>query len=163
LLRRLAGRPALVELVLELDPLRLRGGGRADAHPIPVPPENTPTPTDRLASAARGFRLFAGTCASCHQDYGRAQQLKFDVWGTVVQPRNLTLGVYRGGRRPEDLYARVYAGIYASTMPDSKAKAGPTTADKPDAVWDTVHFLQALADPRERMLLQQFDPTIRIE
>ena len=137
--------------------------GRADANVIPVPPENTPTPTDRLASAARGFRLFAGTCASCHQDYGRAQQLKFDVWGTVVQPRNLTLGVYRGGRRPEDLYARVYAGIYASTMPDSKAKAGPMTADKPDAIWDTVHFLQVLADPRERMLLQQFDATIRIE
>jgi mono/diheme cytochrome c family protein len=137
--------------------------GRAGANPIRVPPENTPTQADRLASAARGFRAFAGSCAGCHQDYGRTLQLKFDVWGTVVQPRNLTLGVYRGGRRGEDLYARVYAGIYPSTMPDSKAKAGPPDGTRPDEIWDVVHFLQALADPRERMLLQQFDPAIRIE
>ena len=130
-------------------------------------PMSTPTTDDdRLASAFRGYKLYNSAeygCAACHASYGRELQLKWDMWGTVVQPRNLTLGVYRGGRRPEDLYARVYAGIYASTMPDSKAKAGPTTADKPDAIWDTVHFLQALADPRERMLLQQFDPTVRIE
>jgi mono/diheme cytochrome c family protein len=143
--------------------LALGNWGRAEANPIPVPPENTPTQQDRLASASRGFRQFAGVCAGCHQDYGRAPQLKFDVWGTVVQPRNLTLGVYRGGRRGADLYARVYGGIYAVTMPDSKAKAGPPTSDQPDAIWDTVHFLQALADPRERMLLGQFDPAIRIE
>ncbi|MBN9520405.1 c-type cytochrome [bacterium] len=143
--------------------IALGNWGRADANVIPVPPENTPAQADRLASAARGFRLFAGTCASCHQDYGRTQQLKFDVWGTVVQPRNLTLGVYRGGRRGEDLYARVYAGIYASTMPDSKAKAGPMESDRPDGVWDVVHFLQALADPRERMLLQQFDAGVKLD
>jgi mono/diheme cytochrome c family protein len=143
--------------------LALGNWARAAANPISVPPENTPTRPDRLASAARGFRQFVGVCAGCHQDYGRAPQLKFDVWGTVVQPRNLTLGVYRGGRRGEDLYARVYGGIYAVAMPDSKAKAGPPGADHPDAIWDVVHFLQALADPRERMLLQQFDPAIRIE
>ncbi|HEX4613065.1 MAG TPA: cytochrome c [Urbifossiella sp.] len=143
--------------------LALANWGRAEANPIPVPPENTPTQTDRLASAARGFRLFAGTCAGCHQDYGRTPQLKFDVWGTVVQPRNLTLGVYRGGRRGDDLYARVYGGIYASTMPDSKAKAGTGADDRPDAIWDVVHFLQALADPRERMLLPQFDPGVKLD
>lgn len=143
--------------------IALGNWGRAEANVIPVPPEHTPTQADRLASAARGFRLFSGTCAACHADYGRTPQLKFDVWGTVVQPRNLTLGVYRGGRRGEDLYARVYGGIYASTMPDSKAKAGPVESDRPDGVWDVVHFLQALADPRERTLLQQFDSGIKIE
>lgn len=137
--------------------------GRAGMNAIRVPPENTPTQADRLASAARGFRAFAGACAGCHQDYGRTQQLKFDVWGTVVQPRNLTLGVYRGGRRGDDLYARIYAGIYPSTMPDSKAKAGPPENTRPDEIWDLVHFLQALADPRERMLLQQFDAAVRFE
>ena len=90
-------------------------------------------------------------------------ELELRGLGCELGGARFELGVYRGGRRPEDLYARVYAGIYASTMPDSKAKAGPPTADKPDAIWDTVHFLQALADPRERMLLQQFDPTVRIE
>ncbi len=136
--------------------------GRAEAAPIPISPENCPTEADRLASAARGYKAFAGTCAGCHQDYGRTPQLKYDIWGTVVQPRNLTLGVYRGGRKGEDLYARVYGGIYPSTMPDSKAKAA-TGPGRPDEIWDIVHFLQALADPRERMFLQQFDPGIKID
>ena len=137
---------------------------KANDSPIPVPPENTPTDLDRLASAARGYKGFATTCAGCHQDYGRAPQLKFDLWGTVVQPRNLVLGVYRGGRRGEDLYARIYGGIYASTMPDSKAKAS-TDPDpsKPDGIWDIVHFLQALSDPAQRKRLQQFDPSIKLE
>lgn len=136
---------------------------RAADSPIPVPPEHTPTEAARLASAARGYRAFAGTCAGCHQDYGRAEQLKFDLWGTVVQPRNLTLGVYRGGRRGEDLYARVYGGIYPSTMPDSKAKAVAPAPDQPDEVWDVVHFLQALGDSGGRKALQQYDTGIKLE
>jgi mono/diheme cytochrome c family protein len=153
------------QLVAQKLLLTLGNWGRADAAAIPIPPENCPTELDRLRSAARGYKAFAGTCAGCHQDYGRAPQLKFDMWGTVVQPRNLTLGVYRGGRRGEDLYARLYAGIYPSTMPDSKAKAAPNPAagGQPDELWDIVHFLQALADPRERKLLQQLDPGIKIE
>lgn len=136
--------------------------GRAETTPIPIPPEPATDEAARLESAARGYKSFMGTCAGCHQDFGRVQQLKFDMWGTVVQPRNLTLGVYRGGRRGEDLYARVYAGIYPSTMPDSKAKAA-TTPGRVDEIWDIVHFLQALPDPRQRMLLMQFDPSIKIE
>jgi mono/diheme cytochrome c family protein len=143
--------------------LTLGNWKRADDSPIPIPPENCPTETDRLESAARGYKAFTGTCAGCHQDFGRAEQLKFDLWGTVVQPRNLTLGVYRGGRKGEDLYARVYGGIYPSTMPDSKAKAVAPAPDKPDELWDVVHFLQTLADPRGRKALQQFDPSIKIE
>jgi mono/diheme cytochrome c family protein len=137
---------------------------KAGDSPIPVPPENTTTELDRLASAARGYKGFTATCAGCHQDYGRAPQLKFDLWGTVVQPRNLMLGVYRGGRRGEDLYARIYGGIYPSTMPDSKAKAAADPdPSKPDGIWDIVHFLQALPDPAQRKQLQQFDPSIKIE
>jgi len=72
--------------------------------------------------------------------------------------------VYRGGRRGEDLYARVYGGIYPSTMPDSKAKAATAPdAGRPDEIWDIVHFLQALADPRARAHLQQFEPSIKLD
>lgn len=143
--------------------LTLGNWKRAEESPIPIPPENTPTEADRLTSAARGYRGFLGTCAGCHQDFGRAEQLKFDMWGTVVQPRNLTLGVYRGGRRGEDLYCRVYGGIYPSTMPDSKAKADGAKPGEPDGIWDVVHFLQMLADPRGRKMLAQFDPAIKLE
>lgn len=36
------------------------------------------------------------------------------------QPRNLQLGMYRGGRRPIDLFARIHAGIKGSRMPSFK-------------------------------------------
>ena len=136
---------------------------RAGDNAIPIPPENAPREADRLLSAARGHKAFLGTCAGCHQDFGRAEQLKFDQWGTVVQPRNLLLGVYRGGRKGEDLYARIYGGIYPSTMPDSKAKADGAKPGEPDGIWDVVHFLQMLSDPRGRKLLQLYDPTIKFE
>ena len=157
------GKEFAEQLLVQKLLLTLGNWKRAEESPIPIPPENTPTELDRVASAARGYKAFAGTCAGCHQDYGRTPQLKFDVWGTVVQPRNLTLGVYRGGRRGEDLYARVYGGIYPSTMPDSKAKAATAPATGPDEIWDIVHFLQALADPRARAHLQQFEPSIKLD
>ena len=83
--------------------------GVAAKYPIPIPPEPFATEPERIGSAVRGFKLYNSSefgCASCHADYGRARQLKWDAWATVVQPRNLTLGVYRGGRKGEDLYAR---------------------------------------------------------
>jgi mono/diheme cytochrome c family protein len=140
--------------------------GRAERSPIPIPPENCPTEADRLASAVRGHKAFTnGGCLGCHANYGRDQQLKYDLWGTVVQPRDLVLGVYRGGRKGEDLYARVYGGIYPSTMPDYKAKLATTTPapGRPDEVWDIVHFLQALSDPAGRRRMQELDPGIKIE
>ena len=80
--------------------------------------------------------------------------------GTVVQPRDLPLGVYRGGRRGEDMYARIYGGIYPSGMTafQNTLKTPPSYLDQPDKIWNVVHFLQALADPYERQKLK--DPTV---
>jgi mono/diheme cytochrome c family protein len=139
---------------------------KAAESPIPVPPENCPTEADRIESAVRGFRGFqTAGCAGCHVNFGREPQLKYDLWGTVVQPRNLTLGVYRGGRRGEDLYARIYGGIYPSGMNEHKQllAANPAAAGKPDFLWDIVHFLQALADPHLRQRMQLKDPAVKIE
>ena len=140
--------------------------GKAATSSIPIPPESCPTEADRIASAVRGYKAFGnGGCLGCHANYGRDPQLKYDVWGTVVQPRNLVAGVFRGGRKGEDLYARVYGGIYPSTMPDYKAKLATTTpaAGRPDEVWDIVHFLQALSDPAGRRKMQEMDGGIKIE
>ncbi len=144
--------------------------GIAQRSGIPIPPENTPTDADRLASAVRGAQRYTEFgCASCHVKYGTEPQLKWDLWGTVVQPRNLMLGVYRGGRRGEDLYARVYGGIYPSGMPAhfDRLAGGPADPDQPDKIWDLVHFLQAIADPadRDRVIRQvrKTDPTFKIE
>jgi mono/diheme cytochrome c family protein len=96
-------------------------------------------------SIARGYKLFLGQvkdapgCISCHLDYGRQNAYKFDDWGTIVRPRDLTAGVYRGGRRPIDLYWRIRGGIKAGAMPES-----PVT---PAQAWDLVNFVRALPYP----------------
>ena len=37
----------------------------------------------------------------------------------TIDPRNLRMGVYRGGRRPIDIYYRLAAGINGSGMPQA--------------------------------------------
>jgi mono/diheme cytochrome c family protein len=106
-------------------------------------------------SIKRGQGLFlaaekgkeAASCVSCHKDYGRQSLFRYDVWGTLVRPANVTAGVYRGGRRPIDLYWRIHAGINPSTMPP--LGVGPTGL-KGDQIWDLVNFLQVLPYPAMR-------------
>ncbi|MFM8288939.1 MAG: c-type cytochrome, partial [Planctomycetaceae bacterium] len=59
-----------------------------------------------------------------------------DDWGNVIQPRNLTRGVYRFGRKPIDLYRRINQGINGTPMPK---------ADLSDQeLWDLVNFVMSL-------------------
>src|SRR5262249_559213 len=98
-------------------------------------------------SISRGFKLFTtgdAKCMQCHNDFGRANDYKFDDWGTIVRPANLTAGVYRGGRRPLDPFYRISAGINGSQMP------AHDTGLKPEQVWDIVNFLEAM--PYRNML-----------
>lgn len=59
--------------------------------------------------------------------------------------RNLTLGAYRGGDSPAELYRRIVAGIEGTSMPAihlvaEKNPAGLTVAE----VWDVVRYVYAL-------------------
>ncbi len=140
--------------------------GVAAANKIPVPGQKPMTEKERIDSAVRGFRLYNAAefgCASCHANYGRGQQLKWDAWGTVVQPRNLTLGVYRGGRTGADLYARIYGGITPSGMTAFHDRVTTAPPGTPDKIWDIVHFLHALADPADRKRMQEADPSIKFD
>ena len=56
----------------------------------------------------------------------------------ISQPRNLRLGIYRGGRSPADLYRRVHAGINGSPMPEGK------TTLKPLEIWSVVDYVRSL-------------------
>jgi hypothetical protein len=58
------------------------------------------------------------------------------------------------------LYARIYGGIYPSGMTPfhTTLATGPSYPDRPDKIWNLVHFLQTLADPAERQRMN--DPTI---
>lgn len=111
-------------------------------------------PADRLKAVGNGYRLFrevgekgGAGCISCHEDFGRKVTFRNDVWGTIVRPADLTQGVYRGGRRPIDLFWRVHSGINGADMP-----AAGKTPDNPSGMtatqlWDIVAFLQALPYP----------------
>jgi mono/diheme cytochrome c family protein len=93
----------------------------------------------KLASDPNKMNTLKGaSCVSCHKDYGRQATFKFDVWGTFVRPADLTRGVYRGGRRPVDIYYRIHSGINGSGM----ANFGSVL--EPDQIWDLVNFVRVL-------------------
>jgi mono/diheme cytochrome c family protein len=85
-----------------------------------------------------------GDCRSCHDDYGRQARFKFDQWGTLVRPNNFPQGVFRGGRRPVDLYYRIHSGINGSGMTPF---GNPNTNLKGEDIWDVINFVQMLSQP----------------
>jgi mono/diheme cytochrome c family protein len=128
----------------------LRKWAAADKSSEP-PPYPSYTEQQLQASVRRGFKQFstsgtAASCIDCHADFGRQVPFRYDYWGTLVRPANLTAGVYRGGRRPIDLYWRIKNGIPPSQMPN----AALTGTDGNDPYWDLVNFVQAL--PYRQML-----------
>jgi mono/diheme cytochrome c family protein len=56
----------------------------------------------------------------------------------TIPPRNLRHGIYRGGRRPLDLYYRIHAGIYGAPRP---AAAGTVP---PEDIWHIVNYVLSL-------------------
>jgi mono/diheme cytochrome c family protein len=68
-----------------------------------------------------------------------------DEWGNPLRPANLNRGVYKGGRRPIDIYWRIAKGINGAKMP------AHYPAVDPEKIWDIVNFVLAL--PYEPSLL----------
>jgi len=58
-----------------------------------------------------------------------------DEWGFPQSPRNLTRGIYRGGRRPIDIFRRVHEGIPGTQM------AGFATVLTHEEIWDLVNYV----------------------
>jgi hypothetical protein len=113
-------------------------------------------------SIQRGHKLFQGVgaemandimpaekeaekanCKSCHIDYGRQAKYKFDSWGTLVKPQDLTQPIRRGGNRPVDIFYRIHSGINGSGM------VGHYKLES-KSIWDLVNFVQTLPYPAMR-------------
>lgn len=72
----------------------------------------------------------------------------------TVHPRNLRLGVYRGGRRPIDVYRRIFSGINGGPMPAQGTARGIEGDEVPDSeaggsvpreqIWDVVSYVLSL-------------------
>ncbi|RAP55342.1 hypothetical protein [Pseudomonas aeruginosa] len=79
----------------------------------------------------------------------------------MVRPADLTTGLYRGGRRPIDLYWRIAGGIPGSGMAAfgdrlnqeaDKFKKGAGKEGKVQSPWDMVKFLEIL--PYQQMRVE---------
>ena len=64
---------------------------------------------------------------------------KPDDWGNPLRPANLNRGIYKGGRRPLDIYWRIAKGINGAQMPAHY----PSPFDE-KKMWDVVNFVLAL-------------------
>jgi mono/diheme cytochrome c family protein len=56
----------------------------------------------------------------------------------TIPPRNLRHGIYRGGRRPLDIYYRIHAGINGAPMPAAKGTVAP------EDIWHIVNYVRSL-------------------
>jgi len=56
----------------------------------------------------------------------------------TIPPRNLRQGIYRGGRRPLDIYYRIHAGINGAPMPAAKGTIPP------EDIWHIVNYVRSL-------------------
>ena len=130
-------------------------------------PESTP---ERIA---HGREMFMdpkqANCVQCHGENGRGtydiprppsaweadpetgEKVRVkDDWGNPIEVRNLARGVFRFGRRPIDLYRRIYAGINGSPMPAhygmqiTEPDGNQRPLDEND-IWDLVHYVRSVS------------------
>jgi len=62
----------------------------------------------------------------------------FDAWNHPIRPRDLTTGIYRGGRRPVDIFRRISAGIKGTPM------TGFGTSLSEAEIWDLVNYVMSI-------------------
>lgn len=133
--------PDLVSLVL--DPWK-----DADANAVsPL----TPAPIFTAEHVAAGKQAFLTRgCSKCHGEDGRGQtpdnlrgDLK-DFWGHPTKAADLTSGMLRGGRRPEDIYRRIYSGINGTPMPSFQS----VLANEPETYWNLVAYVLYVSNRR---------------
>lgn len=145
-----------------------------------VPADETPEQQSQRLAAARaaGRELFMaptkGNCVSCHGPTGLGDgnpKKLFDDWNKPkvalpdaaefwqlpiqeLQPRNLRLGIYRGGRRPIDIYRRIHGGIRGTEMPPNASKSegakpensgtSQVTGLQPQEIWNLVEYVLSI-------------------
>lgn len=127
----------------------------AEQHSNVIYPK-VPKPPATPESIARGRQFYLSKCAVCHgvtaegdgentRGYQKdekgneyAEPGFFDVWGEPIEPRNLNTGIYRGGRRPLDLYRRIHQGIPGTPM------QAFNSAFTDEQIWDLVDYVMSI-------------------
>lgn len=126
------------------------------------------------SSLAHGRKLYRSPdlqCAACHGETGRGDGTQnrelqkkpdgsfydkpglHDDWGHQVKPRDLSYGVFHGGRDPLQIYRRIHSGVKGTPMPAYGGK-GLTEAD----LWDLVNYMYYLAGDYPDIPTSQLEP-----
>jgi len=119
-----------------------------DAREKLVLPATPMTPYSEESALAGRRAFLARGCAKCHGADGRGRtqaNVGKDDWGHEVKAADLTAGMLHGGRRPIDVYRRIWSGINGTPMPSFENALQET----PETAWDLVHYIQSLAAGRE--------------
>lgn len=113
----------------------------------------TPQPQNTQESVDAGARAFVQlNCFKCHGRDGRgnkALDVGKDDWGRTAYAADLTTGMLHGGRRPIDIYRRIYSGINATPMPafaQPDSGKGETETQRSETIWHMVHFITSVVD-----------------
>lgn len=124
--------------------------------PLTVMPLKTP---ETINDGALAFAQL--NCIKCHNRDARGSKtadVGVDNWGRIAYPADLTMGTLHGGRRPIDIYRRIYTGINGTPMPGSAepdSEKGETAEQRSDRIWHLVHFVTTVIEANEIPAEQQ--------
>lgn len=129
-----------------------------------LPVTAQPKYSDESILAGRRAFLSRG-CSKCHGENAQGQtnwlshqflaaqeslpeadreKVNYDAWGEVAPAADLTAGMLHGGRRPIDIYRRIYTGINGTPMP----AFDQSLAAEPETFWNLVHYVQSVVEHR---------------
>jgi hypothetical protein len=82
---------------------------------------------------------------------GRRVLINYDAWNHPAPAADITARMLHGGRRPIDIYRRIYTGINGTPMPAFVH----IFRENPDDLWHLVHYVIHIVDGG--------DPTVGID
>ena len=135
----------LIAVVKELSRPRDGGPSYFETRPVPRRIEVPRRPRSIQALVTRGRKLYRDLfCPSCHGEEGlgnggSAAELK-DYAGRPLRPTDFTLGIFKGGADPRQLYLRIATGLNGTPM----AEYGDDVV-RPADRWALVEYLLSLA------------------
>jgi mono/diheme cytochrome c family protein len=138
------------QLVAEQAQLIASSWADADAKIVrPLTPQLQYT-QESIEAGAKAFVQL--NCYKCHGRDGRGNKafnVGKDDWGRVAYAADLTTGMLHGGRRPVDIYRRIYSGINATPMPSfaqPDGSKGETEVQRSETIWHLAHFITSIVE-----------------